>query len=619
MKKSKFIGIAIIYVFVGFFFCVNNDNVGNTTQTGNPTIAGILYQSDGSTPASNADVYLRKKNSLINVFSGGVRKKLSDTAVVMTDSEGRFSIDSVDDGTYVIECTDGVNYALYDSVVVKNMDSQVNLPADTLKPAGSIKGVVKVAEGGDPRNVYILAFGIDRFTTVNEDGSFKLKSLSEGTYDLRIISALQNYGTIDTTQIKVLSGDTTNLDTIELPFIGIPSLKNVAVKYDTLKRIAHLSWSKIDTSLIMGFNVYRKNKHSDTIFSKINAKPIADSFFPDSTVLQDQTYSYRVSFVKKDSTESVKSPEISVMVGSYFLVDTTIAIGVDGNSKRDFQRTMVSDKKGLFYIVKGTGVQVVDSDFTLIRRLRDTLLLAPREVATDDNGRVFVSNIDVSTRNIKNILVFNQEGVREKVISIYDVDSLGNQHGIGIQTSIFTIDSRGRIIFASNKPSNDPNINHHDSLYVCDSSGEILVRLGGYGLETGPSGDYGIVYIATDKNSNIYVYDVGIGIKIYDSLGVFKHIINTNSMTVRNQTFYDPRIMNTPIFNISGFAIEPQTNRIFLMSNGNILSVYNVNGEFIYQYNSQTIGNYLNNIVIIGNKIYVSSNVNVVKLNNNLP
>lgn len=288
-----------------------------SNQTDKGMIVGVIFNEDGSF-AQNAKISFRKR-SLLADTSVAMFKKLvvSDTATVTTNDNGKFVIDSIDTGTYVILSFDGTNnLALSDSVTVKSKDSTLNLPNDTLKPAGAIKGIIKLPEGGDPRKVIVLAFGVDRFAKVNSDGSFKISSLAEGKYDLRLISSLDNYGVVDTVKIPVKSADTTNLDTIEMPYTGIPTPKNVKISYDTLRQISTLSWNKTDTNMINSFNVYRRNIDSNTVLIRINMSPIIDTFYRDSSGTQDQSYEYKVAAVSKTDNEGTKSPSISNKVTS---------------------------------------------------------------------------------------------------------------------------------------------------------------------------------------------------------------------------------------------------------------------------------------------------------------
>jgi hypothetical protein len=319
-------GITFAILAVAFINCTT-DIAGGGTETGNPAVVGILYQPDGHTPAAGVAVHIRPKKTLADTAGIALSKRaavLAATDSVVTDSAGQYAFDTtLDTGTYVIEAANGNNAALIDSVAVKTKTTTDTLAPDTLKPVGALKGVIKLSEGGDPRKVFVLAFGIDRFARVNADGSFKFSGLAEAKYDLRLISSLDNYGVLDTNAIPVVSADTTNLDTISLPFTGIPTPKNVRIAYDTLKQIVTLTWSKPDSALVNGFNVYRRNVDSNTVLKPLNTNPITDTLYRDSTGIQDQTYEYRVAAVDKNATEGTKSAGVSVkVVGLYQLMDS---------------------------------------------------------------------------------------------------------------------------------------------------------------------------------------------------------------------------------------------------------------------------------------------------------
>jgi len=216
-------------------------------------VVGIVYKSDGHTPAANAKVTIRLRKTLADTSKAHLFKRAAaaaDTAAVVTDTAGHFSIDSIDTGLYVIEANSGdTTKALKDSVHVVNKDSSLTVN-DTLKPVGNITGTVILSEGGDPRKVFILAYGINRFAEPDSNGRFAFDSLAEAHYDLRVISTLDNYGVLDTTRIPVISKQTTSLDSLRLPFTGIPTPKNVTISYDTLNQIVTLIWSKADTALV---------------------------------------------------------------------------------------------------------------------------------------------------------------------------------------------------------------------------------------------------------------------------------------------------------------------------------------------------------------------------------
>ena len=188
----------------------------------------------------------------------------------------------------------------------------------------------------------MLAFGVDRFARVKDDGSFKFKNLAQGEYDLCILSTLVDYGVLDTVNIPVITADTTDLGVLELPFIGIPVVKGLSLEYDTLKQIVTLSWDAANPDLVKGYNVYRK--HSDSDFVKINAALILDTTFSDSSAVQDQTYEYKVVAVAPDDNEGEKGEGIGVEVVSGFPFQRTIGSRGEGLGQFDYQSGVKWDR-----------------------------------------------------------------------------------------------------------------------------------------------------------------------------------------------------------------------------------------------------------------------------------
>ena len=307
---------------------------GNGSDVGNANaIAGVLYRPNGTTPAVGVRVAIRPRNTLADTAGFGLPKRMADTATVVTDDSGRFVFDStLDAGTYVIEAASGNDAVLIDSVTVEDTDSTLDLPPDTLRPAGALKGVIRLSEGGDPRKVLVLAFGIDRFASVDSLGRFKFQNLAEAAYDLRIISSLDDYGVLDMPAVAVASADTTDLDTVGLPFEGIPTPKGLALTYDTLRQIVTLTWNQADTALVSGYNVYRQ--HVDSGLVKLNAAVIADTTYSDIAAVQDQNYAYQVKAVDKTGNEGLLSTTVRVEVVSAF--EYIAQFGVQGSAEGQF-------------------------------------------------------------------------------------------------------------------------------------------------------------------------------------------------------------------------------------------------------------------------------------------
>jgi hypothetical protein len=303
---------------------------GNSTQIGNGMVAGVIYERDGKTPAKGAQVSVRKKVAPSS-FPAGMMKRFADTAAATTtDGRGVFMIDSIDTGLYILQATDGANdFVMNDSVTVADPDSTVFL-SDTLKPAGVIKGVVALREGGDPRKVLVRVYPVAREAKVGTDGSFRFPDMAEGTYDLRVLSTLDEYGVIDTPGIRVKSSDTADLDTIELPFLDIPTLKNVAISYDTLKQRVTIHWNKPEAEVVKSVNVYRRAVDPVTaIFTPINFHPILDTFFVDSLCDPNRTYEYRACAVDSNGDEGARSAGVKAHISLYDIIPADFKVTYD--------------------------------------------------------------------------------------------------------------------------------------------------------------------------------------------------------------------------------------------------------------------------------------------------
>jgi hypothetical protein len=326
MKKILF----LILASAGFALlsqCVKTnpaENIAGTgTLIGNPSasLLGSLYYAGGS-PAKNIAVHIRKQNSLAHAPGSMLSNQSKDTASATTDAQGVFAFEkTLDSGVYVIEAQNGNDAVIINSVSVKDKTKSDTLPPDTLKPAGAIKGSIKLADGADPTNVYALAFGMDRFARVKSDGSFVFYPLAHGTYNLRFITTLENYGTLDTNNINVQSSDTTNLGTINLPYTGIPIPTIVSVSYDTLKQMVTVCWNKENSAVVKSYNIYSISLDSNGTASnpnQLNQQVVTDTFFIESiaTLYRNQDgvpHTYQVSAVDSHETEGHKSaPSVSI-------------------------------------------------------------------------------------------------------------------------------------------------------------------------------------------------------------------------------------------------------------------------------------------------------------------
>jgi hypothetical protein len=414
--------ITAICLSLPFMACVKN-MAGGSTETTNPAVVGILYQPDGKTPAAGVRVHIRPQKTLADTTGAGLTKRLAVLAAVdsvVTDNAGRYAFDTtIDTGTFVIEAASGNNAVLIDSVAVKNKAVTDTVAPDTLKPAGALKGVIYLSEGGDPRKVFVLAFGIDRFAKVNTDGSFKFSGLAEAKYDLRLISGLDNYGVLDTSAILVRSADTTNLDTIKLPFTGIPTPKNVRISYDTLKQIVTLTWDSANASQVSYYNIYRRNSTADSLPVKINTSPVRITTYTDktsarttsafdSTILKGITYEYQVAAVDMNGTEGTKSTSISVLkISAYALISTIV---LDSSGRYDPIALAVAQDTTFYVAYRGNNdgfIGMYDHSGRLLRNVGVGMFTQLFDIAIDSKKNIYAVDPD---RKSGQITKFNTAG-----------------------------------------------------------------------------------------------------------------------------------------------------------------------------------------------------------------
>jgi hypothetical protein len=201
----------------------------------------------------------------------------------------------------------------------------------------------------------------------------------------------------------------------------------------------------------------------------------------------------------------------------------------------------------------------------------------PFEIAADNNGRIYVSianfNHNEIPKEITSIYIYNQNVLSGRINLSDTLDSLP---ALGIEAKLFTVSDNGNIIFVKNTK---------DSIYICDSAGSVLRKIGGFNV-LGPNGGLdpyaGISTVATDKNNNIYALVAGNGIFIFDAEGVQKRVIQIRTL--------------------ANLTVAPNGD-IYFVSGG--LTVVSSEGQIITRLNLP-VGE-THQIILTGNKMYALS------------
>jgi hypothetical protein len=318
--------------------------IGGSTETTNGVV-GKLYLSDGKTPASGAKVrFIRVDHN-----PRALAKTLAVVDSATTAANGTFTV-TLDSGTYNMLASSGDTALAFADSITPSKDSAITVPPDTLKAPGSLKGVVELQPGNDPRTVFMLVMGTNTWAGPDSAGRFSLAEMAEGTYHVRILSTLDDYQPLDTT-LSITAGKADTLkSSIRLRYTGIPVPKGLKTDYDKLKQIVTLTWNKPTTGrTVSGYNVYRKR--SDSTAFAILKGGLADTVYRDSTGVQNQTYVYRVAAMDSNQTEGVKSDSVSIKVVSAFKFVSSFGSQGSNNGQFNEPGEMSFDSFGNVYVL----------------------------------------------------------------------------------------------------------------------------------------------------------------------------------------------------------------------------------------------------------------------------
>lgn len=196
------------------------------SEIGNPTIAGVILNPDGS-PAAGATVSLRRKDYVaMGIGETLIRSEVEPEiwlakkgvfkTEVETDAKGRFEIDSVDTGSYRIEVIDTLGKGLLLDVAVTSESDKIELPAGTARANGSISGTLRTL---DPAAAQYIAWvrGVERAALVSSvDGRFSLPNCPAGVYTLYFGCLDRGCLSKEVPNVKVEVGTAVEMDTVFL-------------------------------------------------------------------------------------------------------------------------------------------------------------------------------------------------------------------------------------------------------------------------------------------------------------------------------------------------------------------------------------------------------------------
>lgn len=467
-------------------------------------VSGRILQSDGTTPAVGAQVMIRPADLLIDPTENALGKTISVQKSVQTDGRGVFSFDaSLEPGSYLIEAKNENDIVVINSVEVPENKETVTTRPATLKPAGAIKGRVILSDNSDAGHVFVLAYGIDRFASIDEDGSFFFDNLGEETYSLRFVSTLDLYGVYDTSDIAVTSGKTTDIGEITMPIEELPIPQIVEYSLDTVRQQVTIKWNKCTGSNISGYAIYRRRANSNEVFPEPMA--VHDSYseeFIDSSVIGGNSYEYRITTKGfSHGEESFKSEGVFVDVVSYFSVSTTYDIAENTVFLRNRELDFAVADNGDIYFCDTVNhcIQVYDKSMDPEKKIGEGYLTYPKQVAIDENGNLFVL--------CSNPTIFFQDPASPLIQTIEDT-----------LPRLYRFNAEGTIVDSLNDaaaamfPIADFHV--HDEQIFCLTGGTVIggndVSVSSYNGELQHSWQYcsddNLRKIICDSNNRLYVF-----------------------------------------------------------------------------------------------------------------
>lgn len=186
MKKNRLIHLLSFGALLAIFSCnlapIEVKGGGGIETVG---VTGIAVYPATGLPAAHAYVHLRPAQFLAEVPELGLRKtRMTSTRDLITDAGGRFALDSIDTGSYMIEINDGRHNVAAVTCRLSGNRQHVDLGTSTLNPAGAISGSAGVSIVNGPR--FVRVYGLQRCGVIDPSGGFSLTDIPAGMYDLQI-------------------------------------------------------------------------------------------------------------------------------------------------------------------------------------------------------------------------------------------------------------------------------------------------------------------------------------------------------------------------------------------------------------------------------------------------
>ncbi|MEN9308191.1 MAG: hypothetical protein RL173_2123 [Fibrobacterota bacterium] len=225
----------------------------------------------------------KASNATVTVFAVGSVDSLPQT-VAYTNRDGKVELKDLPRGYYSLLVTDKSGSASFVDSVYSD-GAKVNVPSDTLRPTGSIKGKIKVQPQDDPKIAWVALVGTGFFRTIdNDSGTFLLTGVPAGSHTLVSRTDRSEYTSTFKTAL-VRPDSVTDVGSIELVYTGLPIVTGIVGTWDSLGGIVELEWDASTSPIVKGYRVYRgtsRNSFDETYLGTVDSGTtrFVDTAFP---------------------------------------------------------------------------------------------------------------------------------------------------------------------------------------------------------------------------------------------------------------------------------------------------------------------------------------------------
>jgi hypothetical protein len=251
--QARVVRHAISFCLVLLAGCFRTENSQGPTTPIPPTSSGHwgrLFLPDGK-PAANANVRLIP----VSYSSASVEADSNGPFITQCDSDGVFRIPLRSDGPFNI-LGDLNGLVSFQGPVRLEGDTGMIAP-DTLGKPAVATGVVSLEPGDILGLATVKIPGTFHRAETDSLGRFAIPGLAEGKYTIRIHSQTEAYATEEKSFEIIKGRETVSLDTIRLPFAGIPSPRGLRGFYDPQSGSVSITWDEVASPPRAAYYLYR--------------------------------------------------------------------------------------------------------------------------------------------------------------------------------------------------------------------------------------------------------------------------------------------------------------------------------------------------------------------------